>query len=82
MHYNGANSYLFVNGTETYKYKAKDSEIAANPICLGNLSKGWSIDNLKKTDFNGYIYDFSVNYDAADVDDIKEIHKYLIKKIT
>ena len=80
MHYNGANSYLFVNGTETYKYKAKDSEIAANPICLGNLSKGWSIDNLKKTDFNGYIYDVSVNYDDADVDDIKGIHKYLIKK--
>ena len=80
MHYNGANSYLFVNGTETYKYKAKNSEIAANPICLGNLSKGWSIDNLKKTDFNGYIYDVSVNYDDADVDDIKDIHKYLIKK--
>ena len=80
MHYNGANSYLFVNGTETYKYKAKDSEIAPNPICLGNLSKGWSIDNLKKTDFNGYIYDVSVNYVDADVDDIKDIHKYLIKK--
>ena len=39
LHCNGANSYLFVNGTEIYKFKAKDSEIAAGPICLGNISK-------------------------------------------
>ena len=35
LHYNGANSYLFVNGTEIYKFKAKDSEIVATPLCLG-----------------------------------------------
>ena len=46
LHYNGANSYLFVNGTEIYKFKAKDSEIVATPSCLGNISKDWSIDNL------------------------------------
>ena len=39
LHYNGANSYLFVNGTEIYKFKAKDSEIVASPLCLGNISK-------------------------------------------
>ena len=39
LHYNGTNSYLFVNGTEIYKFKAKDSEIAATPLCLGNISK-------------------------------------------
>ena len=39
LHYNGANSYLFVNGTEIYKFKAKDSEIVASPIFLGNISK-------------------------------------------
>ena len=39
LHYNGANSYLFVNGTEIYKFKAKDSEILLGPICLGNISK-------------------------------------------
>ena len=33
LHYNGANSYLFVNGTEIYKFKAKDSEIVATPLC-------------------------------------------------
>ena len=48
LHYNGANSYLFVNGTETYKFKAKDSEIVASPLCLGNTSKDWSTDNMKK----------------------------------
>ena len=34
----------------------------------------------KKTGFNGYVYDFSVDYDAIDVDDILDIHKYLMKK--
>ena len=48
LHYNGANSYLFVNGKEIVKIKAKDSEIAASPICLGNTSKDWSADNMKK----------------------------------
>ena len=48
LHYNGANSYLFVNGTEIYKFKAKDSEIVASPLCLGNISKNWSTDNMKK----------------------------------
>ena len=47
LHYNGANRYLFVNGTEIYKFKAKDSEIVATPLCLGNISKNWSVDNMK-----------------------------------
>ena len=80
MHYNGANTCLFVNGTEIYKLKAKDSEIVASPICLENISKDWLVDNMKRTGLNGYVYDFSVDYDAADVDDIKDIHRYLMKK--
>ena len=80
LHYNGANSYLFVNGTEIYKFKAKDSEIVASPLCLGNISKDWSVDNMKRTGFTGYVYDFSVEYEATAVDDIKNIHKYLMKK--
>ena len=80
LHYNGANSYLFLNGKEIHKFKAKDSEIVATPLCLGNISKDWSVDNMKKTGFTGYVYDFSVNYDAIAVDDILDIHSYLIKK--
>ena len=82
LHYSEANSCLFVNGTEIYKFNAKDFEIVPTPLCLGNISKDWSADNMKKTGFNGYVYDFSVDYDATDVDDIKDIHKYLMKKIT
>ena len=81
LHYNGANSYLFVNGTEIYKFKAKDSEIVPSPLCLGNISKDWSVDNMKKTRFTGYVYDFSVDYNAIAVDNIKDIHNYLMKKI-
>ena len=80
MHYNGANNYLFVNGTEIYKFKAKESEISVGPICLGNISKDWSVDNMKITGFTGYFYYFSVDYRAVDVDDIKDIHKYSMKK--
>ena len=80
MHYNGANSYLFVNGTEIHKFKAKDSDIVATLLCLGKILKDWSLDNMKKTEFTGYVYDFSVDYEATDVDDIKDIHKYLMKK--
>ena len=80
LHYNGANSYLFITGTEIYKFKAKDSETAVGPICLGNISKDWSIHNMKRTGFDGLVYDFSVNYEAVAVGDIKGIHKYLMKK--
>ena len=82
MHYNGANSYLYVNDTEIYKFKAKDSGIVASPLCLRNISKDWSVDNMEKTRFNGYIYDFSVDYDVTDVDYIEDIHKYLMQKMT
>ena len=80
LHYNGANSYLFVNGTEITKFKAKDSNIVASQICLGNTSKDWSVDNMKKTGFTGYIYDFSADYNVATLDDIKDIHNHLMKK--
>ena len=82
LDYNGANIYLFVNGTEIYKYKAKDSAVAETPSCLGNISIDQSADNMKKTGFNKYVYDFSVDYEATDVDGIVDIHKYLMNKIT
>ena len=82
LHYNGANSYLFVNGTEIHKFNAKDSKqkIVASPLCLGNISKDFSVDNMKKAGLNEYVYDFSVDYDAIAVDDILDIHKYLMEK--
>ena len=81
LHYNGANSYLFVNGTEIYKFKAKYSETVPTPLCLGNISKDCSVDNMKNTGFNGCVYDFSVDYDNIAVDNTLDIrHKYLMKK--
>ena len=50
------------------------------PICLENISKDWSEDNMKRIGFTGYVYDFSVDYEAIAVDDIENIHKYLMKK--
>ena len=54
--------------------------VVATQLCLGNISKDWSIDSMKKTGFNGYVYDLSVDYDATDVDDVIDIHKYLMRK--
>ena len=50
LYFNGANSYLLVNGTGIHKFKAKYSEIVATPLYLGNISKDWSVDNIKETD--------------------------------
>ena len=52
----------------------------ATRLYLGNISKDWSVDNMKRIGFNGYVYDFSVDYDAIAVDDILDIHRYLMKK--
>ena len=71
--------YLFVNGTEIYKFTAKDTDINPYILCLGNILKDFSRSNMKKPWFKGYIYDFSVDYDSIDVHNIKDIHKYLMK---
>ena len=79
MHYNEANTYLFVNGTEIYK-----SEIVASPLCSGNISKDWSADNMKKAGLNGYVYEFNVDFNIYSVADSSEfipyIHSYLMVK--
>ena len=80
LYYNGANRNLIVNGIEIYKFKVKDSEILVGPIRLGNISKDWSVDNMKRTLFTGYVYDFSVDYEAIDVD-IKDISIWWRKMI-
>ena len=71
---------MFVNGTENTKFEAKDSEINPYELCLGNISKDWSVDNMKKTSLKGYVYDFSVDYDAIEVSDMLDIHKDLMEK--
>ena len=67
LHYYGSNSFLFVNATKIYQFKAKNSKIKDYALCLGNLSKDFTIDNMKKTRLNNN-------------NDISDIHKYLMKR--
>ena len=81
LHCNGANSYFFINDTKIIIFKAKDSEMVVTPLCLGNISKDWPVDNMKiETRFNDYVYNFSVDYDAIAVEDVLDVHKNLMKK--
>ena len=79
-HCNGSDSCLFVKGTEIIKFKAKNSEIVATPLCIGNITKEVSEDITKKTGLNRYVHDFSVDYDAIAVADILDIDNSLMKK--
>ena len=79
-YYNGINSYLFANSVEIYKFKAKDSEINTAPLCLGNISKDFAADEMKKTGLFGYVCRFSVVYNPADATDILDINKYVVVK--
>ena len=83
LHYNGDDSYLFVNGGEEPKFKAQtfSSEIKQNIKCIGNLSSDWSPAYSTKTGLYGSVYDFAVNYSPVDsVGTINDIHRYLMKK--
>ena len=86
LHYNGDSSYLFDNRKEISNFKAKDSEIVPYPLCLGNVSKDFSLINTTNTGLYGYIYlvlisvDFSVDYKAITNDKIHDIHRYLREK--
>ena len=80
LHYNGHISYLFVNGKEMIKFKAKDFETVSYPFCLGNISKDFSNTNIKKTGLHCSVYYFSIDHKAIAVNDILDIHNYLYKK--
>ena len=53
LHYNRSNSFLFVNATKVYQFKAKGSEVKDYALCLGNVSKDFTINNMKKTGLKG-----------------------------
>ena len=83
LHYNGDNSYLFANGTQEFKFKAKNYKILKNEkLCLRNLSNQWRITEYKKTGLYGNIYDFVVDYEAINgVKQIYDMYRYLMKKM-
>ena len=82
LHYNGAKIYSFVNSKQIHKFREKDSEIVATPLCVGNASKDWTVDNMEMTGLNGYVYDFRVDYNVIKIPTIfmTYIHKYLMVK--
>ena len=74
LHYNGNDSYLFVNGKQELNFKAKDDRIVKEILCLGNISDDWTAANAPKTGFWGEIYDFAVDYTSINIGDIYNIH--------
>ena len=80
LHCNGSNSFLFVNATKIYQFKAKDSETKKYLLRLGNISKNFAAINMKKTGLSGYVYEFSVDCNIIGTSNINNIHKYFMKK--
>ena len=68
---------FFVNATKIYQLKAKDSGLKPNILCLGNISNDFTANNMKKG-LNCYVYDFFVDSNVIDANDIINIHKYLV----
>ena len=81
LHYNESNSFLFVNAAKIYQFTAKNSEVKGYALCLGNISKDFTIHNMKKTGLKGIVnFFFSVDFNPIDTNNILDIHKYLMKK--
>ena len=81
LHYNGDDSYLFVNGRQELKFKAKTDQLVKEKLCIGNLSDQWTTSESEKTGVYGKIYDFVVDYEQIiGVKTIYDMHRYLMTK--
>ena len=81
LHYNGDDSYLFVNGRQELKFKAKTDQLVKEKLCIENLSDQWTTSESEKTGLYGNIYDFIVDYeDIILLKPIYDMHRYLMIK--
>ena len=81
LHYNGDNSYLFANGIQELKFKAKTDQLVIEKLCIGNLSDQWSTSESEETGLYGSTYDFVVDYEQiVGVKTIYDMHRYLMAK--
>ena len=64
-----------------YQLKANDSEIKPYPLSLGNISKDFTLRNMKEAELKGSVKVFSVDYNAIDTNNIVDNHRYLMKEI-
>ena len=79
LHYNGDDSYLFVNGRQELKFKCKTDQLVKEKLCIGNLSDQWTARESEKTRLYGNIYEFAVDYEQIlDVKPIYDMHRYLM----
>ena len=62
LHYNGDNSYLFVNGSQELKFKSSVNYLDRNLLCVGNISSDWSLTNGTKTGLYGNVYESAIDY--------------------
>ena len=81
IHYNGDDSYLFLNSTQELKFKAKNGQILKEKLCVGNLSSNWTTNNSEKTGLYGKVCDFVLDYQEIDgVKQIYDTYRYLMTK--
>ena len=81
LHYNGDESYLFVNGRQELKFKVKTDQLVREKLCIGNLSDQWTTSESDKTGLYGNIFDFVVDYEKnVFVKTIYDMHRYLMIK--
>ena len=81
LHYNGDDSYLFVNGRQELKFKSKTDQLVKEKLCIGNLSDQWTTSESEKTGLYGNIYDFVVDYkQILGINPIHDMHRYLMTK--
>ena len=80
LHCSGSSSFSFVNAKKIYPFKAKNSEIKDYALCLGNISKIFTINNIKKVGLKEVVKFFADDFNPVDNNHILDIHKYLMKK--
>ena len=79
LHYNGDDSYLFVNGRQELKFRCKTDQLNKEKLCIGNLSDQWTASESEKIGLYGNIYDFVVDYEQiVGVNPIYDMHRYLM----
>ena len=80
LHYNGSDSYLYVNSKQIYKFTAQNRPVTGKTINLGIISNDFPTSEAKEVALQGKVYEFSVDFRKRTIDDIENIHTYLIKK--
>ena len=75
LYHNGINSFSFVNATKIYQFKAKNYEMKDHTLYLGNISKTFTINNIKNTELGGVTNFFPVDFNPIDNNAILDIHK-------